>query len=253
MPRKEPATADSSKSQVHPVRPPDLAFEGPLTEFVVYDNDSELIYDIDETAIDTAPVASGFDPDRVAISRRVLYLQGILLAAVGLGSLVIGVMIGRGTSQPPEMQFAFPRPCLITGSIAYQDERETDRPDRGAVAIVVPRDLHPEQKIHLVGLRPQDPRPAEDDQGLRSLRAIGGDYCRADAEGRFWLRVPDRGDYFVLFISAARSQQDEDPPREHLAQIGRFFLLAPQLFDGHAYVWREESVQSDRELSMRFP
>ena len=249
----EPPAGASSQTRVRPVRPPDLEFDVPLTEFVVYDDDAELVYDEDEATIRAPSLPAGFEPDRVAVSRRVLYMQGFLLAAVALGSLVVGILIGRATVAPPVAEFSFPRPCLIAGSIAYQDEQGVDRPDRGAVAIVVPRDLRPETKINLTGLRPQDPSPSEDDPALQALRTLGGDYCRADVDGRFWLRVPDHGPYFVMFISAARSQQEDSPPREHLAQIGRFFRLDPNLFDGHAYVWREEQITSDRALAMRFP
>ena len=104
----------------------------------------------------------------------------------------------------------------------------------------------------MLGLRPQDPPPDEDHAGLQALYGLGGDYARADAEGRFQLRVPDRGNYFLLVISAHAGQEDREQPKTTLAQIGRFFQLTPNMFEGHAIRWQEENVQRDRQLNIVF-
>jgi hypothetical protein len=183
----------------------------------------------------------------------VIYLQGILLALVCLGSFTIGLLVGSDASPTPSPEQRAPQPSSISGSIRHADEPDRTVPDPGAVAIAVPRDLRPEQKIQIVGLRPQDPPPAEDDEAVQAIRRLGGDYARADAEGRYRLRLPDRGTYFLLFISAAASRGDRPPSKTQLAQIGRFFLLSPQLLDGHAFVWQEELIRGDRELEITFP
>ena len=125
-------------------------------------------------------------------------------------------------------------------------------PDAGAAVVIVPRDLRPEEKPQMVGLRPQDPPPDQDHAGLQTIRGLGGDYARADPDGRFQLRVPDRGSYFLLVISAHASQNDREQPKTTLAQIGRFFLLTPEMFEGHAIRWQEENVQRDRQLNIVF-
>ena len=80
----------------------------------------------------------------------------------------------------------------------------------------------------------------------------GGDYVRADEQGRFKLRVPDTGEYFLLVVSnnAAR-KASERLESVHLAQMGRYFIPAPDLIGDRKYSWRSLSVKRDQEL--RFP
>ena len=75
---------------------------------------------------------------------------------------------------------------------------------------------------------------------------------RGQSEGRFQLRVPDRGSYFLLVISAHVSQDDKEQSKSTLAQIGRFFRLTPEMFEGHAIRWQEEDVRRDRQLNIVF-
>ena len=227
--------------------------EDPFAQFAVFDVESELIYDTDEEDSGSTAAVGSVDPNKLAISRNVLYAQGALLGFVALISFAIGVLVGLGTSDENDDASGIPQPCLISGMVAVQDNGGDASADIGAVAIVVPRDVRPEQKADIVGLRPQDPQPVEGHLGLRAITSIGGDYTRADAEGRFELTVPDRGSYFLLVISASASRGDDDQPKTILAQIGRFFQLTPDLFEGHAYRWQEESVRRDRELSIVFP
>lgn len=228
--------------------------DDPFAQFAVFDAESELVYDTAEGPDGaTATGGASVDPNKLAISRNVLYAQGALLGLVALISFAIGVLVGLGGSDESEDQASTPQPCLIKGVVGVMDDGGDVGADIGAVAIVVPRDVRPEQKAEIVGLRPQDPEPVESHLGLRSIKSIGGDYARADDEGRFELRVPDRGSYFLLVISTRGSRQEDDQPKAILAQIGRFFQLTPNLFEGHAYRWQEESVRRDRELSIVFP
>jgi len=226
--------------------------EDPFAQFTVYDVETELVYD-------TSPedglgrMAGPVDPNKVAVSRRVLYAQGILLGLVALGSFALGVFVGIDNTAKTSDADAVPQPCVLRGRVVVQNNGGEPTADIGAVAIVLPRDVRPEQKVDIAGLRPQDP-PSEDEQGrLRSIRDIGGDYARTDEEGRFQLTVPDRGNYFLLVISASASSPEDDQPKTVLAQIGRFFQLTPNLFEGHAYRWQEETIRRNRELNIVFP
>jgi hypothetical protein len=253
---------DSAQEHPEAISPPAIAGEDvgqqqpsddPFAQFAVYDVESELVYDNgEEEGRPTAP-AGPIDPNKLAISRSVLYAQGILLGLVALGSFAIGVLVGLGTTGSNSDTGGIPHPCLISGMVAVQNDGGDTSADVGAVAVVVPRDVRPEQKADIVGLRPQDPPPGDSHAGLRAIRSVGGDYTRADEEGRFQLKVPDQGNYFLLVISASASRRDGDQPKTVLAQIGRFFQLTPDLFEGHAYRWQEEIVRRDRELNFLFP
>jgi len=168
-----------------------------------------------------------------------------------LACFVLGVIVGMGTSGQNDGD-DIAQPCVITGRIALGNGGDATTPDEGAVAIVVPRNVHPEEKADIAGLLPHDPQPGENHPSLQAIQSIGGDYARADEDGRFQLRVRDTGEYFVLVISASRVQSGEEQPKTVLAQIGRFFQLAPDLFGGNDYRWQEEAIRRDRELNFVF-
>ena len=231
----------------------DLPADDPLAQFLVYDSEAELIYATDdEESTSQAGFRASLDPHKVAVPRSILYMQGALLGLVTLLGLLIGILIGRGCSPAKQIADEGRQACLISGVVAIEDARGETTPDGGAAVVMVPRDLRPEQQASMLGLRPQDPPPDEDHAGRQTLYGLGGDYARADAAGRFQLRVPDRGNYFLLAISAHAGQEDRAQPKTTLAQIGRFFQLTPNMFEGHAIRWQEESVQRDRQLSIVF-
>jgi hypothetical protein len=254
VPRKSEPRAKDAASEA----PPDESREGadyedPFAQFVVYDKQSELVYETDEEEIASRATAGPVDANKLAVSRAVLYMQGVLLGIVALASFFLGVMAGVGTSDRRSDDGGLPQPCFLRGGVGIQDEAGQVSPDTGAVVVVVPRDIHPDRKAEMAGLLPQDPSPGETHPGLQEIRSIGGDYGRADGEGRFQLRVPDTGDYFLLVISANVKRREGEQPKAVLAQIGRFFQLDPELFDGYAYRWQEEAIRRDRELSIVFP
>lgn len=226
----------------------------PLSEYLVYDAETELIYAVDdEESASQAGFRASFDPHKVAVPRSILYMQGALLGLVALTSLLIGILLGRGLSPRAPREDDEPQACFVSGEVALATANGETVPDVGAVVLIVPRDLRPEQKIQIAGLRPQDTSPAPDHAGLQTLYGLGGDYTRTNAAGRFQLRVPDRGDYFLLAISAHAGQDDEELPKTTLAQLGRFFEPTPNMFEGHAIHWQEEQVRRDRQVNIVFP
>jgi hypothetical protein len=252
-----PARDDSEKSSKtgqqaeHPKRSTARqADEDPFAQFVVYDDESELIYATEEEELPPYAENVPVDPTRVAVPRSILYMQGALLGLVAIACFALGVVVGLGTSGGTDDDG--PQPCFLRGTIAIGNGADVTRADNGAVAIVVPQGTHPEQKADIDGLRPQDPPPQKDHPGLRAIQSIGGDYARADENGAFELRVPDTGEYYLLIISANRVASGDDQPRNVLAQIGRFFTLAPDLFGGNDYRWQQETVRRDRELNIVF-
>lgn len=225
-----------------------------LSEFLVFDSEAELIYAADdEDSALQAGFRASLDPHKVAVPRSILYMQGALLGLVALASLLIGLLLGRGLSPQTSGEDDQPQACFVSGKVALATANGETIPDVGAVVLIVPRDMRPEQKAKMVGLRPQDTPPDADHAGLQTLYGLGGDYARTDAAGRFQLRVPDRGHYFLLAISARAGQDDREQPKATLAQIGRFFELTPKMFEGHAVRWQEEQVRRDRQVNIVFP
>jgi hypothetical protein len=177
----------------------------------------------------------------------------VLLIGVAMFALTFGILIGRGTAPRAVVASNEPKVCYLTGSVGKRTSGGTISPDSGAVVIVVPQDNRPTDKAPVEGLRPDDPLPAEDQPALARIKAIGGDYTRADAEGNFKLRVPDIGNYFLLVIS--RSAQRKPAQRletQHLAQMGRYFANSLDLLTDRQYRWRNEVIKRDKEYKFEF-
>ncbi len=227
----------------------------PYSQFVVYE-ETEWVYQEEAAGKPRSSATSPnlpSQPNKVALSRRVLYLQGALLGVVAVFSLTVGMLIGaRRDAENVGTGVHGPQPCLVSGRIALRTGDDSLLPDQGAVAIVLPQQSHPEDQLEIVGLRPQDPPLPDDHPTVRAIRTLGGDLARADAEGRYRLQVANRGHYYVLVISATRRRDQSELPRPILAQLGRYFRLGNDLFGGYDYRWQEETVRADRQLNFAF-
>lgn len=222
----------------------------PFAQFLVYDDETELVYDDEEDEPRAEGTMLPFDPAKVTFPRSLLYIQGVLLGVVTLVGFALGILVGGGTGSVAVVDE--PVPCVISGRIALRTQGDNTIVDQGAVAMVFPQGARPETKLEIVGLRPRDPEPPADHPAVLAIRNLGGDYARADQDGAFRLHVPDRGKYFVLVISANRRSLDPEIPRSVLVEVGRFFQLAPDLFAGYEYRWQAETVRGDRQLNFVF-
>jgi len=234
-----------------PVSAQEQEIDDPFSQFLVYDDETELVYEDEEEEPFLPGANSLFDPSKVTIRRSLLYMQGILLGVVAIFSFALGILVGAAGSGDVAAVNE-PVPCVISGRIALRTQDDDTITDAGAVAMVFPQGVRPETKLEILGLRPQDSEPPEDHPALLAIRSLGGDYARADGEGSFRLQVPDRGKYFLLVISATRPNSDPELPKTILAQMGRYFQLAPDMFGGYDYRWQEETVRGDRQLNFVF-
>lgn len=243
---------ETPRSTSTPLGPPLFDFAAPYDE----QDDDEVAWVYEDAA--GRQSTGGFDShsvdfDRISLPRYVLYGQGVLLIAIALTALTLGILIGRGTAPHIVEKSGAATPCFLTGTIEYTTRNGSHVPDAGAVVIVVPQDERPTDKASIEGLRPEDPQPVDDLPSLSRIRSIGGDYTRADDRGYFKLRVPDTGDYFLLVVSRQSHRSDNERLEPvHLAQLGRYFLPAPDLIGDHKYRWRAETVKRDKEYKFTF-
>ena len=80
-----------------------------------------------------------------------------------------------------------------------------------------------------------------------------GAYARADLNGRYRLRLPDRGKYFLLVISHHSPRSREKPPETTIMQqMGRFFELRVDLVGGKSYSWELKFIRGDMKYNKIF-
>jgi hypothetical protein len=222
-----------------------------FSQFVVYDDSAELVYESEEPPGRSRAETQSIDRSKVAVARVILYIQGALLGVVALVCFALGVVAGRATSPGVSAISDEPQPCTITGTVAYTSSGGEEIPDAGAVVLIVPQNAKPDERAGVQGLGPNDPPPTASDRPVTALRSIGGDYTRADIDGRYRLHVPDRGEYFVLFLSrTAKREQNEPLDNMEMAELGRYVLPATDLIGTNRYRWMRERVKGDMVLDV---
>ena len=215
------------------------------SEFAVFDRDEiELVYDEQFT-----PPTGGVIEHRVAIPRLILYLQGVLIGVVAIISFFFGYALGRNNAPATaQNELGMARPCQLSGVVQFSSgDREVS--EVGAVVIILPQNSRPgmNEKIPVADLRPDENTPHRNHPALQSIRELGGDYTRTDANGSFQLMVPKTGRYYVLILSARSRQQELS--RDDIAQIGRYFIPATDLLGSNRYRWKAELVTTDKQVN----
>ena len=220
-----------------------------FSQFEVFDDEAEFVFETDD---DVEGYYGGkVDRNKVAVSRFVLYTQGALLGVVAIGAFLLGWIVGASTStsQPTVVEDNTPR--VIRGTLTFNDAAGA-QPDAGSVVILVPQDRRPtiDEKVPAEGLGPDSQPP---DDLLERISAMGGAYGRTDVDGNFRVQVPRRGRYFMLLISAGGPRQsNSDINKEHLAQMGRYFVPATDLIGDHTFRWTSEEIGRDTTIDYAF-
>ncbi len=189
-----------SRPQARPKAPPSSALW--ISDSVVFDDIPAVLEStpMPQPAPEKPPVAQPtVDRQFVAVSRRMLQLQAVIILLISLAALAAGYYIGRG-AQPKSNSQASPDPVAVQGRVSYQGDSNQLLPDAQAVVIVFPQGATPADKIPIAGLRPDDPATAESNS-VRAIDSLDGNYRRTDDQGQFELvRLPP-GSYKVLIIS----------------------------------------------------
>ncbi len=135
---------------------------------------------------------------------------------------------------PPAAETVVAEPAL-TGRVSYIATGGELHPDAGARILVLPEERQGSTRLSAEGLR-----PGANEQDLRiavaAIRALGGDFCVADADGRYTIHLPQAGLYQVLFLSRYQ-------PRDNGAAYHQALQFLTAYFDRPAQVLGETAVQ----------
>jgi len=215
----------------------------------------EIVYETPSTsparaARKRADDEASTDFDRIALPRYVVFVQGILLAVVGIVCFLLGMAVGGAVSESGN-RTEVPMPVALSGKVSVA-ARGNRTPDSGAVLILLPYGAKPDEKGSLVGLRPGDD-PAENAPARDFIRRLGGKVAVCDQLGEYTVNLPDRGRYHLLAISGtARPPREQRVDPQEIVQIGKFFDLRSDPLKDRRYQWRTELVRADRAINVDF-
>lgn len=195
----------------------------------------------------TIEVGEPAPPGTILFPRKVIYLQASIFLVAGAFLFTAGYFIGRGNATVDiraAQEAASREQVLLDGRLAYNPRPGEIHGDREAVAIALPVDARPDRPLPIQGLRPQDPPPAENYLSIRRIQELGGNYARADAEGRYSMVLPDAGEYHLLVISAnCPRKADEEVDEIDLQEMQRYFDQARGLISRFRYRWETRKLE----------
>lgn len=230
-----------------------------FSDLMVYDqapveiDDSFDAVDPSAQSFDAASSPQPTDATLVAVSRRTLYLQGVIIATATIGAFVIGFLIGAATSSdPPSLENA--PPVTITGHLTYENSAGEIVGDSRSVVIALPVGLSllAEEKLVVDDLSPLAEAPQIDNPVWASIDAMGGFYGRTGDDGAFRMILAP-GKYHVLYVSRhAERANVADLPKRHLAEMGSYFQGTLDLIGDQQFIWSKQEFDDDAYLSHQF-
>jgi hypothetical protein len=195
------------------------------------------------------------------LSRRAVYALAGLLLGIASFAFLAGFLIGRG-QRPIEgesaqrSETAKGDPVALEGSLIYSTAPGNYLGDANSVAIAVPVDKPPAQKLPNIGLRAVDADADESQAGPASaaLRELGGGLTRANAAGDFQLVVPEPGDFYLLLVSRhAKRPAAAQIISNDLAEMAKYFSDPAGLIGAQKYEWsRRRLVGAPLPISRDF-
>lgn len=194
----------------------------------------------------------------VAVSRGVIYAQGVLLAVVAVLAFAIGYLVGGGGekgARKSSSAIAEPDvgPARVTGRIVYETADGQPTADSGAVVIVVPAGRFPDESIPIEGIRATDPPAGDEHAAVRAIHSLGGHYLRADVEGQIDFAVAEPGRYHVLCISNhVQRPGSQSPSPSDLEAVGNIFAPAPALLGEQKYAWETRDLADGSNVDHNF-
>lgn len=226
------------------------AFRGETLQAVSASDSDELQIVVEPPPNQVQSHAPPRSADSLVVPRLAVYFHGGLLAAVACTSLLIGVLMGR-TLAPRQSVAMAPRECVVGGQVTFATGSRS-RPDRGTVVILLPVLAEAAgERAAVDGLRPSDPPPEADHQGLGTIRQLGGSYTRADANGRFESRLPAPGRYWLLVVSHEKRARAAAETKD-IRTLSRYLQNTAELLEDRAYQLTQETIRGDRQIPVAF-
>ena len=236
-----------------PATPPAPPINDPYQQFRVFDEQTEWIYDGEELTSGTRYQELPVDANKVAVPRKVIYLQGILLSLVAISCFSLGMLVGQQNSALSNRS-APSQPCLIQGLVSYTSNAGQRMPDDRAVIIAIPETLNLDEKLNHRELGvTEHPPDTNRHPDILLLRTAGGNHVWSNARGEYRIQLTQTGNYFFLFLSRHRARPENFVhDRKQLAQIGRYFESAIDLLGNKSYHWERVNIEKNRTFDTDF-
>ena len=213
-----------------------------------------VVYGDDEVDFETGEVTRASEvpeDDRVVVPRAVIYVQGALLGTMTIVGFVLGLLCGVSLDQPASDHPSANRG--VFGTVTYVARTGRPQPDIGAVILLLPVDILPDEKIRPAPLRPDQPPPQANDPSLGRIAALGGRFIRADEAGRYRFSNVRPGTYFILYLSgSAKRPSSEIPASADLAELGRYFFTPTELLGNGYYRWQRRRISGEHQWDVHF-
>jgi len=255
---EEVSDAEDLPNSAHPVTPPQssgievpiqLVHDRSVSPSATPGNDT-LGNDTHDRATDGASTVTSSDEPTFSLAKPTVLALAALVVALPIGGFGLGWLAGRAA---PVVQASRARqPAFFSGEVV--DAR--GNPEPNAVVLLFSERTAPQSSDRLVveTLRPNATPLKPTDQVVRDMRTFDADTARTDGLGRFTVRAPDVGSYYLLVLSTKQNSQVSVIPRSDIAQIGRYVDRPADLIRNQRYHWRPIEIKSDHfEYVVKMP
>jgi hypothetical protein len=197
-----------------------------------------------------SPAVKSFDRSRRSDGERGGWLTlalGAFVAATACFGL--GFTLGRASKPEPGAASApaaaapaapaapvAPAPAAetaVTGRVSYVGADGEVRPDAGARILMLPEERQGTAKLASDGFR-AGANEADLKLGVASLRALGGDFAIATADGSYSITLPQAGVYQLLILSRYQARVEGSPPDAAAMQLLTAYFDRPPQVAGEA-------------------
>ena len=182
------------------------------------------------------------DEPAFSLTKSSILALGILVVALPVVGFGLGWLAGRAV---PVVQATRTRqPAFFAGEVVDA----SGAPDSNAVVLLFSERNSPQSSDRLIveTLRPNATPLKPSDTVVRQLRSFDADTTRTDSLGRFTVRAPDVGRYYLLVLSSKQNSQPSVIPRSDIAQLGRYVDRPADLIRNQRYRWEPIEIDTDR-------
>lgn len=179
----------------------------------------------------------------VWIPASVIAMQGALLAMCAVAGLLAGWWLAQS-----QIAGEVPQPCVVTGTLQRIDDNGQSMADAGLVLLLPEGErLARSERLAVQDLLNLE-SSATEVSTRDKLRQVGGDVCRANADGFFYLKAPRPGRYHILCLATVARTRATPIDHQLLADVGKFVDQPHQLLGARAFHWQSLEVKTDQQL-----